>query len=104
MIVTTTNEIAGRKVVKTFGIVKGNAIRTRHLGKDILAGLRNIIGSALVEYEDMLSETREVAQKRMEEEAEKLGADAVVCARFATSQVMQGAAELVAYGTAVKLA
>jgi uncharacterized protein YbjQ (UPF0145 family) len=101
MIVTTTETISGKKVVKTFGLVKGNTIRARHLGRDIVAGFRNIVGGEIVEYTKMLAESREQALDRMEEEAEKLGANAVVGMRFITASIMGGAAELLAYGTAV---
>jgi len=83
------------------GLVRGNTIRARHVGRDIVAGLRNIVGGEIVEYTKMLAEAREQALDRMVEEAEKLGANAVVCLRFTTSYVMGGAAELLAYGTAV---
>jgi len=101
MIITTTETIYGKKVVKTLGLVKGNTIRARHLGRDIVAGLRNIVGGEIVEYTKMLAESREQALDRMQEEAEKLGANAVVGMRFITASIMGGAAELLAYGTAV---
>jgi len=101
--ITTTENIAGKKVSKTLGLVRGNTIRAKWFGKDILAGLRHIVGGELVEYTEMLDEARDIALKRMVEEAEKLNADAIINIRFSTSQVMQGAAELLVYGTAVKL-
>lgn len=101
MIVTTTDAIPGKKIVKTLSLVKGNTIRARHIGRDIMAGFRNIVGGEIVDYTKMLAESREQALDRMVEQAEKLGANAVVGMRFATSSVMGGAAELVAYGTAV---
>lgn len=101
MIVTTTETISGKKVVKTLGLVKGNTIRARHVGRDIIAGFRNIIGGEIVEYTKMLAESREQALDRMQQEAEKLGANAVVGMRFITASIMGGAAELLAYGTAV---
>lgn len=101
MILTTTETISGKKVVKTLGLVKGNTIRARHLGRDIVAGFRNIIGGEIVEYTKMLAESREQALDRMQQEAEKLGANAVVGMRFITASIMGGAAELLAYGTAV---
>jgi len=104
MILTTSDNIPGREIKETLGLVKGNTIRAKHIGKDILAGLRNIVGGEIREYTEALSEARELSTKRMIEEAEKLGADAIVCIRFTTSQVMSGAAELLVYGTAVKLA
>jgi len=100
MIVTTTDTISGKKVVKTLGLVKGNTIRARHLGRDIMAGFRNIVGGEITEYTKMLAESREQSLDRMQEEAEKLGANAIVGMRFITSFVMGGAAELLAYGTA----
>jgi len=103
VIVTTTEEIPGKEVKEILGIVKGNTVRAKWFGKDILAGLRNIVGGELKEYSEMLIEAREQAVDRMIKEAELLGADAVVNVRFATSQVVQGAAEILAYGTAVKL-
>lgn len=101
MIVVSSSSIAGRRVVRTLGLVRGNTIRARHIGKDIMAGLRNIVGGEISEYTKMLAESREQALDRMVEEARGLGANAVVDVRFMTSMVMQGAAELLAYGTAV---
>ncbi|MGB2698671.1 MAG: YbjQ family protein [Candidatus Zixiibacteriota bacterium] len=101
MIIVTSNEISGKRIVKTLGLVKGNTIRARHLGRDIMAILRGIVGGEITDYTKMLAEAREQALDRMTEEAEKLGANAVISLRFATSMVMQGAAELLAYGTAV---
>ena len=103
MILITSNTIKGKKIGETLGLVRGNTIRARHVGKDIIAGLRSIIGGEIKEYTEALSEAREAAIERMIEEADKLGADAIVCVRFTTSQVMTGAAELLVYGTAVKL-
>lgn len=104
MILITTNQIPGREVKQILGLVKGNTIRAKHIGKDILAGLRNIIGGEVKEYTEALNEAREQAFSRMIKSAEELGADAVIGIRFTTSQVMAGAAELLVYGTAVKLA
>ena len=101
MIIVTSNEIPGKKIVKTLGLVRGNTIRARHLGRDIMAALRNIVGGEVTDYTKMLAEAREQALDRMTEEATRLGANAVISLRFATSMVMQGAAELLAYGTAV---
>ena len=101
MIVVSDNSIAGKKVVRTLGLVRGNTIRARHLGKDILAVMRNIVGGEVSEYTKMMAEAREQALDRMVEEAEELGANAVIGTRFMTSMLMQGAAELLAYGTAV---
>jgi len=103
MILTTSNNIAGRQIRETLGLVRGNTIRAKHIGKDILAGLRNIVGGEIKEYTEALNEAREEAMKRMIKDAEGLGADAIVGIRFTTSQIMSGAAELLVYGTAVKL-
>lgn len=101
MIVTTTGEVSGKQIVRTLGIVRGNTIRARHVGRDIMAGLRTIVGGEVSEYTKLLAEAREQALDRMVEEARGLGANAVVEVRFSTSEVMTGAAELLAYGTAV---
>ncbi len=101
MIVVTTDSIPGRRVVKTLGLVKGNTIRARHVGKDILAGLKGLVGGEIAEYTKMVAESREQSLDRLVEEAESLGANAVVGIRFTTASMMQGAAELLAYGTAV---
>jgi len=103
MIVVSDDKIAGMRVVRTLGLVRGNTIRARHIGKDIMAALRNMVGGEVSEYTKMMAEAREQALDRMVEEAEELGADAVISTRFATSMLMQGAAELLAYGTAVVL-
>ncbi len=103
MIVVTTLEVAGSKVTKTLGMVRGSSIRSRHLGKDIMALLRNIAGGEVKEYTKMLAEAREQAIDRMVEEAQALDADAIVGVRFQTSMVMAGAAEMLCYGTAVHL-
>ncbi|MDD2666725.1 MAG: YbjQ family protein [Methanocellales archaeon] len=103
MLVVTSEKIEGKKIVETLGLVKGNTVRAKWIGKDILAALRNLVGGELREYTEMLSEAREESINRMVKDAEKLGADAVISARFMTSQTMSGAAELLAYGTAVKL-
>jgi len=101
MIVATTSDITGKKIVRTLGIVRGNTIRARHVGRDIVASLRNIVGGEISEYTKLLAEAREQALDRMVEEAASLGGNAVVEVRFSTSEVMAGAAELLAYGTAV---
>ena len=101
MLITSTFDIADKTIVKTLGLVKGNTIRARHVGKDIMAGLRGIVGGELHEYTKLLAESREQALDRMIEDAEKLGADAVVGVSFSTSVMSQGAAELMAFGTAV---
>jgi len=103
MIVVTTPDVPGMRVVQTLGLVRGNTIRTRHVGKDILAALRNLAGGEIREYTKMMAEAREQAIDRMVEEAEALGADAVVVVRFQTVEMMRGAAEMLCYGTAVRL-
>jgi uncharacterized protein YbjQ (UPF0145 family) len=103
MIVVTTEQIEGRRITETLGLVRGSTIRARHMGHDIMAGLRNIVGGEITDYTVMLAQAREEALQRMVEQAEKMGANAVICARFATAMVMSGAAEMVAYGTAVKV-
>lgn len=104
MIIVTTPDVHGHTVSETLGLVRGNTIRAKHVGKDILASLRMLIGGEIKEYTEMLTEARNEALLRMQAEAGAMGADAVVNVRFVTSQVMAGAAELLAYGTAVKLA
>jgi uncharacterized protein YbjQ (UPF0145 family) len=103
MLLTTLETLQGYEITETLGMVRANTVRTRHVGKDILAALRNIIGGEIVEYTKMLAESREQVMDRLENNARELDADAIVCIRFTTSAVMQGAAELLAYGTAVKL-
>jgi len=103
MILTTSDQIPGQQIKETLGLVKGNTIRAKHIGKDILAGLRSIVGGEIKEYVEALSDAREEAVKRMVKDAEEMGAEAIVAVRFTTSQVMAGAAELLVYGTAVKL-
>ena len=103
MIVVNTETVPGHRVVEALGVVRGSTIRAKHIGKDIMASLRNIVGGEVKEYTDMLTETRNESVQRMKREAAALGADAVVNLRFTTSQVMAGAAELLAYGTAVKI-
>jgi len=101
MLLVTTDEIPGRKIKKVLGLVKGNTIRARHLGRDLVAALRNLVGGEITDYTKMLAESREQAIDRMVEQAKEMGANAVVGIRFTTSSVMQGAAELLVYGTAV---
>ncbi len=103
MLITTQDEFADREITETLGLVKGNTIRARHVGKDILAGLRNLVGGEIKEYTKMLAESREQALDRMIADARTRGANGVVCVRFTTSAVMQGAAELLVFGTAVNL-
>ena len=99
----TSSNIAGKKTTKTHGLVKGNAVRARHLGRDILAGLKNIIGGEIEEYTKLLAESRQQAIDRMLDEAKAMGANAVVDVRFATSLVAGMAAEIIAFGTAVSV-
>lgn len=101
MIVVNTEFVVGKRVVRTLGLVKGNTIRARHLGRDITAALRNLVGGEVSEYTKLFGEAREQALDRMVADARDLGANAVLNVRFSTSQVMSGAAELMAYGTAV---
>jgi len=103
MILVTTDFVPGYRVTESRGLVRGSTIRAKHVGKDIIAGLRTIFGGEIKEYTEMLVESRAESMRRMEAQAEKLKADAVINIRFVTSQVMAGAAELLAYGTAVKL-
>jgi uncharacterized protein YbjQ (UPF0145 family) len=103
MILTNTDYVVGREIKTILGLVRGNTVQAKHIGKDIMAGFRNVVGGEIKEYTDMLAEAREIALKRMEDKAQKLGADAVINVRFMTSSIMGGAAELLAYGTAVKL-
>ena len=101
ILVVTTPDVPGKKIVRVLGLARGNTIRARHLGKDIMAGLRNLVGGEIHEYAKLLAESREQSLDRMAAEAEDLGANAVINMRFATSVVMGGAAEMLAYGTAV---
>ena len=103
MIITNTEFVTGKEIKEILGLVRGNSVRAKHIGKDIKAGFRNITGGEIKEYTEMLAESREVALKRMVDKAEKIGADAVINIRFMTSAIMGGAAEILAYGTAVKL-
>jgi uncharacterized protein YbjQ (UPF0145 family) len=103
MIITTTDYIPGYEVSEILGIVRGSTARARNVGKDILASFRNLVGGEVVEYTKLIVEAREQALDRMIEEAKRLGADAVIGVRFGTTQIMQGVAEILAYGTAVKL-
>jgi len=101
MIVATTSELPGMRVREVKGLVQGNTIRARNVGRDIVAGLRNIIGGEITEYTRLMTESRAEATQRMVQEAERLGANAILGVRFTTSTVISGAAELLAYGTAV---
>lgn len=101
MIVVTCDEVPGRKVVRSLGIVRGNTVRVRHIGRDIAAALKTVVGGEVEEYTKLLAEAREQAIGRMVGEAEGIGANAIVAVRFGTAEVMQHAAEIVVYGTAV---
>jgi uncharacterized protein YbjQ (UPF0145 family) len=101
MIVVTSEKITGKRIVKTLGLVRGNTVRARHIGRDIMAGLRNIVGGEVHEYAKLVAESREQSLDRMVADAEELGANAIIAARFTTSVLMGGAAELLAIGTAV---
>jgi len=103
MIVVTTDKIEGKEIVEVLGLVMGSTIGAKHIGKDLMASVRHLVGGEIKEYSEMLREARKEAIKRMVEEAEKLGANAAINVRFTTSMVMSGAAEILAYGTAVKV-
>ena len=103
MLLVTTNTIEGKRIQETLGLVRGNTIRARHIGRDIMAGLRTIVGGEIKDYTVMLGQARDQAIERMLRQAENLGANAVVGVRFTTSQTMSGAAEILAYGTAVRV-
>jgi len=103
MILVNTDFVSGKEISENLGLVRGNTIQAKSIGKDIKAGLRHLAGGEIKEYTQMLAESREIALKRMKEKAENLGADAVINVRFMTSSIMGGAAEILAYGTAVKL-
>lgn len=103
MILTNIDYVPGYEVIKSLDLVKGSTIRAKHLGKDLLAVFRQIVGGELKEYSQMLDESRQISTSKMVAEAERLGADAVINVRFTTSNVMQGAAEILVFGTAVKL-
>jgi uncharacterized protein YbjQ (UPF0145 family) len=101
MILTTSDEIPGKRIVRTLGLVRGNTIRARHIGHDIMALFRHLVGGEVTDYTKMMAEAREQALDRMTREAQEMGANAIVTIRFSTSYIMSGAAEIVAYGTAV---
>jgi len=103
MILTNIDYVPGYEVAEALGLAKGSTIRAKHLGKDIVSVFRHMVGGELKEYGEMIAESRKIATARMVEEAETLGADAIINIRFTTANVMQGAAEILAYGTAVKL-
>jgi uncharacterized protein YbjQ (UPF0145 family) len=101
MLLSTTDTIVGKQIVKHLGLVRGNTIRARHIGRDIVAVLRNIVGGEITDYTKMMAESREQAIDRMIANAQELGANAIVQVRFSTSEIMGGASEIMAYGTAV---
>ncbi len=103
MIVTNIEGVPGRNIVEHYGLVQGSTVRAKHLGRDIMASLKNIVGGELTGYTELLSESRQEALERMKAQAVELGANAVINVRFATSSVAQGAAEILCYGTAVKV-
>lgn len=103
MIITTSEQVEGNRIVKTIGMVKGSSIRARHIGRDIMAGLRGVVGGEVTEYTKLMADSREQAIQRMVEDAEKQGANAIISMRFSTSMVMQNASEVLAYGTGVVL-
>jgi uncharacterized protein YbjQ (UPF0145 family) len=101
MIIASSSTIAGKNIITTFGIVRGNTVRARHIGKDIVAVFKNLVGGEIHEYTKLLAESRDQAIDRMKEHAESLGANAIVDVRFTTSYIMQNAAEILVFGTAV---
>ncbi|MEA1959325.1 MAG: YbjQ family protein [Chloroflexota bacterium] len=101
MIIVTSEQIEGKKIVKTFGLVKGSSIRARHVGRDFVASLRTIVGGEIPEYTQLMAQARDESVQRMVKQAEDMGANAIVATRFVTSMVMQNASEILAYGTAV---
>jgi len=103
IITSTTTEIPGKQVIQVLGVAKGNTIRARNIGRDVLAGFKNVVGGEIKSYTQMTTQAREEAFNRMINEAVTMGADAVIGIRYTTSMIMQGAAEMLAYGTAVKL-
>ncbi len=103
MIITSSATIAGKQITQTYGVVRGNTIRARHIGKDIIAVFKNLVGGEIEEYTKLMAEAREQAIDRMKNEAQALGANAIVDVKFSTSYIMQNAAEILVYGTAVKI-
>ena len=104
MIITNVESVPGQRIVEHYGLVQGSTIRAKHVGRDIMAGLKNIVGGELAGYTELLEEARSAAIERMQKAAEEKGADAVINVRLSTSAITSGAAEILAYGTAVKLA
>ncbi len=103
MIITNTPNIPSKEIEEILGIARGSTVRARNIGRDIFAGLKNIVGGEISEYTKLQAQSREQALQRMKQDAERMGADAIVNVRFTTSMIMQGASEILAYGTAVKL-
>lgn len=103
MIITTTDNIPKKEIVEILGIARGSTVRARNIGRDIIASLKNVVGGEIEEYTKLQAQSREQALQRMIEDAKRLGADAVINVRFTTSMIMQGASEILAYGTAVKI-
>lgn len=103
MVLSNTEEVPGKRIVQFFGVVSGSTVRAKHIGRDFMAGLKNLVGGELKGYTELLQEARTESLERMSQQAESLGANAVVNVRFSTSSVTQGAAELFAYGTAVRI-
>ena len=101
MIITTAERIEGKNIIRTIGLVRGSTIRARHVGRDIMAGLRSLVGGEIIDYTKMMAEAREQALQRLTEDAEEQGANAIVGLRFTTSMVMSNASEILAYGTGV---
>ena len=102
MLIVTTDEIKGKTIQETLGVVKGEVVQSKNIGRDFMAGMKTLVGGEIAGYTEMLREARQIATKRMVDEAERLGADAIVGVRYGSSAVMQGAAEIIVYGTAVK--
>ncbi|MGB1003523.1 MAG: YbjQ family protein [Salibacteraceae bacterium] len=103
MIISTIDRVPGKEIVESLGVARGSTVRARNIGRDIFAGLKNIVGGEISEYTKLQAESREQAMQRMQQDAERMGADAIVNVRLTTSMVMQGCSEILAYGTAVKL-
>lgn len=104
MIISTGEEVPNGEIIEVLGIVSGSVVQSKNVFRDIFAGLKSVVGGEIRGYTELLAETRAIAHKRMVEEAKKMGADGVVCCRYSTSMVMQGMSEILAYGTAVKIA
>lgn len=102
MIITTIENVPGKEIAESLGVARGSTVRARNIGRDIFAGLKNIVGGEISEYTRLQAESREQAMHRMQQDAERMGADAIVNVRLTTSMVMQGCSEILAYGTAVK--